>query len=103
VVANKVAAPAAFQGAWPVEAVQTRRPRWCRLARIGWPPMAASRLDPRAWWTLAAVCVPLFAVCVNTTRVRHPRHHHLWHRASSPSAIHAVVPPPEPLGQRAAP
>jgi EmrB/QacA subfamily drug resistance transporter len=36
-------------------------------------------------------------------RVRHPRHHHLWHRASSPSTIHAVAPPPEPPGQRAAP
>ena len=31
--------------------------------------MAASRSDSRAWWTLAAVCVPLFAVCVNTTSI----------------------------------
>src|SRR3982074_741557 len=38
-------------------------------ARIGWPPMAAPRPDSRAWWTLAAVCVPLFAVCVNTTSI----------------------------------
>jgi EmrB/QacA subfamily drug resistance transporter len=28
-------------------------------------------------------------------RVRHPRHHHLWHRASAPSTIHAVAPEPE--------
>jgi MFS family permease len=26
-------------------------------------------------------------------RVRHPRHHHRWHRASAPSTIHAVDPP----------
>jgi EmrB/QacA subfamily drug resistance transporter len=31
--------------------------------------MAAPRSDSRAWWTLAAVCVPLFAVCVNTTSI----------------------------------
>src|SRR2546429_7424437 len=31
--------------------------------------MAASRPASRAWWTLAAVCVPLFAVCVNTTSI----------------------------------
>ena len=31
--------------------------------------MAASRSDSRARWTLAAVCVPLFAVCVNTTSI----------------------------------
>src|SRR5205823_5417350 len=29
--------------------------------------MAATRSDSRAWWTLAAVCVPLFAVALNTT------------------------------------
>jgi hypothetical protein len=28
-------------------------------------------------------------------RVRHPRHHHLWHRASAPSTIHSVAPEPE--------
>ena len=28
-------------------------------------------------------------------RVRHPRHHHAWHRASAPAAIHAVAPEPE--------
>jgi EmrB/QacA subfamily drug resistance transporter len=31
--------------------------------------MAASRTESRPWWTLAAVCVPLFAVCVNTTAI----------------------------------
>jgi EmrB/QacA subfamily drug resistance transporter len=31
--------------------------------------MAASRIESRPWWTLAAVCVPLFAVCVNTTAI----------------------------------
>src|SRR3989440_2720248 len=31
--------------------------------------MAASRTESRPWWTLAAVCVPLFAVCVNTTSI----------------------------------
>jgi EmrB/QacA subfamily drug resistance transporter len=31
--------------------------------------MAASRSESRPWWTLAAVCVPLFAVCVNTTSI----------------------------------
>ena len=27
-------------------------------------------------------------------RVRHPRHHHVWHRASAPATIHAVAPEP---------
>jgi MFS family permease len=31
--------------------------------------MATPRVESRAWWTLAAVCVPLFAVCVNTTSI----------------------------------
>ncbi|HEV7461742.1 MAG TPA: MFS transporter [Solirubrobacteraceae bacterium] len=31
--------------------------------------MAASRSESRPLWTLAAVCVPLFAVCVNTTSI----------------------------------
>src|SRR5436190_22637666 len=31
--------------------------------------MDASRTGSRPWWTLAAVCVPLFAVCVNTTSI----------------------------------
>jgi EmrB/QacA subfamily drug resistance transporter len=31
--------------------------------------MAAPHSSSRAWWTLAAVCVPLFAVCVNTTSI----------------------------------
>jgi EmrB/QacA subfamily drug resistance transporter len=31
--------------------------------------MGASRSESRPWWTLAAVCVPLFAVCVNTTSI----------------------------------
>jgi hypothetical protein len=33
-------------------------------------------------------------------RVRHPRHHHRWHRASSPSVIHAVAPAPEATSER---
>jgi hypothetical protein len=35
-------------------------------------------------------------------RVRHPRHHHRWHRASAPSIIHAVAPEPE-VGGAASP
>jgi EmrB/QacA subfamily drug resistance transporter len=31
--------------------------------------MTTPRVESRAWWTLAAVCVPLFAVCVNTTSI----------------------------------
>jgi hypothetical protein len=63
VVANKVAAPAAFQAAWPVEAVQT---------------------GPAVVGAVAAAVL---------LRVRYPRHHHLWRRASSPSAIDGVAPP----------
>src|ERR1700704_1005598 len=31
--------------------------------------MPASRTESRPMWVLAAVCVPLFAVCVNTTSI----------------------------------
>jgi EmrB/QacA subfamily drug resistance transporter len=31
-------------------------------------------------------------------RVRHPRHHHVWHRASAPATIHTVAPEPEAAG-----
>jgi hypothetical protein len=51
---------------------------------------------------LVAALVGAVAAAV-LLRVRHPVHHHLWHRASSASTIHAVAPEPDTAGQRAAP
>jgi len=47
---------------------------------------------------LAAALLGAVAAAV-LLRVRHPRHHHLWHRASAPSTIHAVRPGPNPAGR----
>ena len=50
---------------------------------------------------IAAALIGAVAAAV-LLRVRHPRHHHLWHRASAPSTIHAVAPEPE-VGGAASP